>query len=85
MFPAYQDGDCVIFQKTETPETGDDAAVTVNGDDATFKRIERSTAGVILKPLNPEYEAKFYSNDEIEALPIRILGIAKELRRRVKK
>ena len=85
MFPAYQDGDRVIFQKSATAETGDDAAVMVNGDDATFKRIERSTAGVILKPLNPAYESKFYSNDEIEALPIRILGIAKELRRNVKR
>lgn len=85
MFPAYQDGDRVIFQKSATAETGDDAAVMVNGDDATFKRIERSTAGVILKPLNPAYESKFYSNDEIEALPIRILGIAKELRRSVRR
>jgi repressor LexA len=85
MFPAYQDGDRVIFQKASTAETGDDAAVMVNGDDATFKRIERSTAGVILKPLNPVYETKFYSNEEIEALPVRVIGIAKELRRSVKR
>lgn len=85
MFPTYQDGDRVIFQKAYTAETGDDVAVMVNGDDATFKRIERSAAGIILKPLNPMYETKFYSNDEIEALPVRVIGIAKELRRSVKR
>lgn len=81
MSPDYLCGDIVVFERAETCDTGDDCAVMVNGDDATFKRVERKETGVVLKPLNPEYETLFFSNDEIETKPVRILGIARELRR----
>lgn len=81
MSPEYLCGDIVVFERAETCDTGDDCAVMVNGDDATFKRVERKETGVVLKPLNPEYETLFFSNDEIETKPVRILGIARELRR----
>ena len=82
MYPEYLSGDIVIFEVSPTCETGDDCAVMVNGDDATFKRIERKENGVMVKPLNPEYETMFFTNEEIETKPVRILGIARELRRR---
>ena len=82
MYPEYLSGDIVIFEASPTCETGDDCAVMVNGDDATFKRIERKENGVMVKPLNPEYETMFFTNEEIETKPVRILGIARELRRR---
>lgn len=83
MSPRYETGDIVIFKKQETCETGDDCAVMVNGDDATFKRVERQTNGITIKPLNPNYETKFYTNEEIAEIPIRIIGIAVELRRNI--
>lgn len=82
MYPKYLDGDIVIFEKSETCETGNDCAVMVNGDDATFKRIERKESGIVVKPLNPEYETLFFTNEEVENIPIRIIGVAVELRRR---
>ena len=82
MNPNYIDGDVVIFEKTDNCENGDDCAVMVNGYDATFKRIEKKESGVMLKPLNPEYETTFFTNKEIEELPVKILGVAKELRRK---
>lgn len=83
MFPNYIDGDVVIFQKQDTCDSGKDCAVMVNGDDATFKRIERKPNGVMLKPLNPAYETMFFTNEEIESKPIRILGVAIEIRRKL--
>ena len=83
MYPEYLSGDIVIFEVSPTCETGDDCAVMVNGDDATFKRIERKENGIMVKPLNPEYETMFFTNEEIETKPVRILGIARELRRRI--
>lgn len=83
MSPRYETGDIVIFRKQETCETGDDCAVMVNGDDATFKRVERQESGIVIKPLNPNYETKFYTNKEIEEIPIRVIGIAVELRRNI--
>lgn len=85
MMPEYLDGDTIIVRRQETAETGDDAVVMVNGDDATFKRIQRSAAGVTLVPLNTaEFTPVFYTNAEIESLPVRILGVCVELRRKKK-
>ena len=83
MYPEYQDGDTIIVRRQETADTGDDAVVMVNGYDATFKRIKRSADGIILMPINTtDFEPTFYSNAQIESLPIRVLGICVELRRK---
>lgn len=83
MTPKYLDGDVLIVQKADDCESGQDCIVMVNGDDGTFKRVIKNKDGIILQPLNPNYEIKFYSNDEIEKLPIKILGVVKEIRRTV--
>lgn len=83
MMPKYLDGDVLIVQKANDCESGQDCIVMVNGDDGTFKRVIKNKDGIILQPLNPNYEIKFYSNDEIEKLPIKILGVVKEIRRTV--
>lgn len=83
MMPKYLDGDVLIVQKTNDCESGQDCIVMVNGDDGTFKKVIKNKDGIILQPLNPNYEIKFYSNDEIEKLPIKILGVVKEIRRTV--
>ncbi|MBR3942431.1 MAG: helix-turn-helix domain-containing protein [Clostridia bacterium] len=81
MFPNYLDGDVVIFEKTCTAENGKDVAVMINGGDATFKRLKVMPDGILLVPLNPNYETRFFKNEEVETLPVRIIGVAKELRR----
>ena len=81
MFPEYLDGDIVIIRKQPTAETGDDVVAYVNGYDATLKRLQRMSNGIRLKALNPQYESKFYSNDEIKKLPVSILGVVVEMRR----
>ena len=81
MFPEYLDGDIVIIRKQETAETGDDVVAYVNGYNATLKRLQRMTNGIRLKALNPQYESKFYSNEDIKNLPVSILGVVVEMRR----
>ena len=83
MSPKYEDGDVVIFRKQESCESGQDCAVMVNGNDATFKRVKISNQGITLHPLNPAYDAKLYTNKEVKELPIVILGVADEIRRGV--
>lgn len=85
MSPRYEDGDVVIFRRAESCESGDDCAVMVNSDDATFKRVRISEKGMALIPLNPEYETRFYTNEEVRELPIRIIGVVYELRRRLRR
>ena len=80
MEPKISDGDVVIVRQQSDCDSGDIAVVLVNGDEATVKRIKKEPAGIMLIPNNPAYEPKFYSNDDIESLPVAIIGKVVELR-----
>lgn len=75
MSPKLQPGDIVIVKKQNDVDTGDTAIVLVNGNDATVKQIKKTEAGIMLVGLNLEvYQPHFYSNKEIEELPVKIIG-----------
>lgn len=80
MEPKISDGDVVIVRKQSDVDSGDIAVVLVNGDAATVKKIKKSQQGVTLIPNNPAYEPIYYSNKEIESLPVSIIGKVVELR-----
>ena len=85
MYPKYLEGDTVILQKEKTCDNGDDCAVLVNGDAATLKQVFFRDGGAIeLRPINPAYPPRTYTPAEIESLPVQILGIVVELRRKIK-
>ena len=85
MEPEYLDGDALILEKADDCENGDDAVIMVNGNDGTFKRVFKNENGVILQPLNPTYSPMVYSNEQIENLPVKIIGIVEEIRRKKRK
>lgn len=80
MSPRIQNGDVVIVKKQDDCNTGDVCVVMVNGYDATLKQVKKDYNGIMLVPFNPEYNTTFYSNKEIQELPIRIIGKIVELR-----
>lgn len=81
MEPNFIEGDILIFEKTEDCENGQFCAVAVNGDDATFKKVTKTDTGIMLQPLNPDFETKFYTNEQIASLPVTIIGVLKQIRR----
>lgn len=89
MFPKYQEKDIVIFEQTNdyTIANKKDCAVMVNGFDATFKNITITETGITLVPLNlnnsDNYQPTFYNKEQIEQLPVKIIGIAREKRTRL--
>lgn len=85
MYPEYLDGDTLILLKQDDCESGDDAVVMVNGNDGTFKRVFKNENGIILQPLNSNYQPMIYTNEQIENLPIRIIGVVDEIRRKKKR
>ena len=85
MEPEYLEGDTLILEKVDDCESGDDCVVMVNGNDGTFKRVFKNENGIILQPLNPSYSPMVYTNEQIENLPIRILGVVVEFRRKKKR
>lgn len=81
MYPKYLDGDTVIIEKCPNCESGTDAAVYVNGYEATLKTVIKNENGTItLRPINPNYSPTTYGPGDD---PVRILGVVKEIRRKI--
>ncbi len=85
MYPKYQDGDTVIFEQNEDMDSfnGKDVAVMINGTESTFKRILVNNQGIILQPYNTAYDIMMFSKEQVEELPIRVVGIAREKRTKI--
>lgn len=82
MYPEYLDGDIIILQKVEDCESGQDCVVMVNGNDGTFKRVFKNETGIILQPLNSQFQPLIYTNEQIKSLPVKVIGKVVELRRK---
>lgn len=82
MYPEYLDGDTLILEKVDDCESGQDCVVMVNGNDGTFKRVFKNETGIILQPLNSEFQPLIYTNEQIQSLPVRVIGRVVELRRK---
>ena len=83
MEPTLRDGDVVIVKKQPTVDSGDIAIVLVNGNDATVKEVKEGPAGITLIGHNAAiYTPQFYSNKEIQNLPVQIIGKVVEMRRK---
>lgn len=80
MEPKMSAGDVVIVRKQETVENGEIAVVLINGNDATIKKFYRTENGIKLIATNPAYDPFFYTPEEVDALPVRVIGKVVELR-----
>ena len=85
MIPEYRDGDIVVVRVQPTADTGDDVIAYVGDGDATLKRLTRTVQGIELRPLNPAYEVRRFTAEEVQRLPVTIGGIVVELRRKCRK
>ena len=81
MEPEYRSGDIIIFLRQSDCENNEDCAVSINGNDWTFKRVEKLDGGVLIKPLNPNYDTQFYTAQQCQELPVEVKGVFWELRR----
>lgn len=81
MEPRFTEGDVVIVRKQSDIESGEVAIVRVNGDEATMKIVQKSPQGITLVATNPSvYPPHFYTNEQIQQLPVAIIGKVIELR-----
>lgn len=82
MSPKYAENDIVIFEQNDDKElfNGKDVAVMINGTESTFKKILVNEQGIVLQPYNMAYDIMMFSKEQVEQLPIRVVGIAREKR-----
>jgi repressor LexA len=82
MMPKYEDGDIVLFEHQNVCRHGDECAVRVAGEEATFKKVRKFDHSIILQPLNPDFDP-IQIDSQDTSLPVEVLGIAREIRRKV--
>ena len=89
MYPKYEENDYVIFEETADyiSANNKDCAVIINDFDATFKKVIINENGIMLMPFNLNnsegYQPTFYTKEQVENLPVKIVGIAREKRTRL--
>lgn len=74
MEPRIHDKDVIIVRQQDDVESGDFAVVAIDGEDATCKRVMKYADGIMLMPLNPNYDPMQFTNEEITEKPVTILG-----------
>jgi repressor LexA len=82
MFPEFRPGDIIIFRQQNTCENGEFCAVSISNTESTFKKVLKKESGITLMPLNPDYDPLFFTKKEVSTLPVSILGVIKEVRRK---
>lgn len=80
MEPRMREGDVVIIRKQNIVDNGDIAVVLVNGNDATVKKFFKYDNGVHLMSFNPKYDPFTYTPEQVNNLPVQVIGRVVELR-----
>lgn len=80
MEPRMREGDVVIVKKQNIVDNGDIAVVLVNGNDATVKKFFKYDYGISLLSFNPNYEPFTYTPEQVNNLPVQVIGRVVELR-----
>lgn len=82
MLPRIAEGDVVIVRCQPDAESGDVVIVQINGETATCKRLSKHKTGITLISFNPLYAPMNFTNEEIDSLPVKILGKVVENRQK---
>ena len=76
MAPLFDEGDYLIVHKLDGEfSTNDIGIVLINGDEATVKKVVKTDTGIELHAFNPYYPAKKFTYEEMEKLPVKVIGV----------
>lgn len=74
MSPRISKGDTVIVRQQEDANSGDVVIALVGDNTATCKKLIKYNGGINLVSFNPEYDPMTFSINEIQELPVKIIG-----------
>ena len=80
MEPKISNGDIVIVRKQDKADDGDLVIALVNGSDGCCKYLKKYSESIALVSTNPAYPPMYFSRDEVQQKPVRIVGRVRELR-----
>lgn len=70
------DGDLLYVKKCNDVPSGTIAVVLINRCEVTVKKVIKKEGLLILEPSNPSVDVRYYSQEEVESLPVEIIGKA---------
>lgn len=70
------DGDLLYVKKCNDVPSGTIAIVLINRCEVTVKKVIKKEGLLILEPANPSVDVRYYSQEEVESLPVEIVGKA---------
>lgn len=70
------DGDLLYVKKCNDVPSGTIAVVLINRCEVTVKKVIKKEGLLILEPANPSVDIRYYSQEEVESLPVEIIGKA---------
>ena len=83
MEPKISKGDVIIVRRQEDAETGDIVIATINGYDVICVKLKKNENEIGLLSTNPDYAPIYFSNEEIQNKPVKIIGKVVELRAKI--
>ena len=78
MLPLLAEGDLVIVHDQDDVESGQTAVVLINGEEATVKKVVKTKDGIELHAMNPYYPVKKFTFEDMQKIPVKIIGRVKE-------
>ena len=67
------DGDLLYVKKCNDVPSGTIAVVLINRCEVTVKKVIKKEGLLILEPANPSVDVRYYSQEEVESLPVEII------------
>ncbi len=58
-----------------------DIAIVMIGEESTIKKVYYKNQLMILEAANPMYESRFFTAQEVEEFPVRVIGRVQFVRR----
>lgn len=84
MIPEIYENDIAIIKKQSDFENGDYVVALINGEEATIKTGYKTDTGLLLKPANNAFPKLEFDKDNIEKLPVKIIGVVYNITRNFK-
>lgn len=83
MTPDINSGDIILVkEQQDIDNNGQIAVILIDGEDATVKKVTKTESGLMITAINSAvFDPLFFTWEEVQSLPVTVLGVVVEIRR----
>lgn len=76
MAPLFDEGDYLIIHRVDNDfDTNNIGIILIGSEEATIKKVVKTNTGIELHAFNPYYPVKRFTYEEMDKLPVKVIGI----------